>query len=78
MLRGLDEARIGHALAFATSAAGGVRQNFGSTVEILHPGLAAEAGIVAADLAGRGLTGGADALGGKVGYFEAAGGGFDP
>ncbi|MDE0276942.1 MAG: MmgE/PrpD family protein [Defluviicoccus sp.] len=78
MLRGLDRERIGHALAFTASAAGGVRQNFGSMVEILHPGLAAEAGIVAADLAARGLVGAADALGGKVGYFEAAGGGWDP
>ena len=77
MLRGLDRDRMGHALAFAASAAGGVRQNFGSMVEVLHPGLAAEAGIVAADLAGRGLVGAADALGGRVGYFEAAGGGFD-
>ena len=77
MLRGLDKDRIGHALAFAASAAGGIRQNFGSMVEILHPGLAAESGVLAADLAGRGLTGAADALGGKVGYFAAAGGGFD-
>ena len=78
MLRGLDGDRMGHALAFAASAAGGVRQNFGSMVEVVHPGLAAEAGIVAADLAGRGLAGAADALSGKVGYFEAAGGGFEP
>ena len=76
-LYGLDAEAFGRALAFAASAAGGVRQNFGSMVEILHPGLAAEAGVVAADLAARGLTGAADALGGEVGYFEAAGGGFD-
>ena len=78
MLRGLDREKIGHALAFAASAASGVRQNFGSMVEIIHPGLAAEAGVLAADLAARGLVGAADALGGKVGYFEAAGGGYDP
>lgn len=77
MLQGLDGEKLCHALAFAASAAGGVRQNFGSMVEILHPGLAAEAGIVAADLASRGLIGGGDALGGGVGYFAAAGGGFD-
>ena len=78
MLGGLKSEAIGHALAFAASAAGGIRQNFGSMVEILHPGLAAEAGVVAADLAARGLVGAGDALGGKVGYFAAAGGGFDP
>ncbi len=78
MLRGLDREKVGHTLAFAASATGGVRQNFGSMVEILHPGLAAEAGVVAADMAARGLVGAADALGGSVGYFEAAAGGFDP
>ena len=77
MLRGLDAGAIARALAFAASAAGGVRQNFGSMVEILHPGMAAEAGVVAADLAARGLTGADDALGGGVGYFAAAAGGFD-
>ena len=77
-LRGLESEAIGHALAFAASAAGGIRQNFGSMVEILHPGLAAEAGVVAADMAARGLVGAADALGGGVGYLAAAGGGFDP
>ena len=77
MLSGLDAAGIGHALAFAASAAAGVRHNFGSMVEILHPGLAAETGILAADLAARGLTGGRDALGGRAGYFEASAGGLE-
>ena len=77
MLAGLDEARIRHALAFAASSAAGVRHNFGSMVEILHPGFAAEAGILAADFAGRGLTGGRDALGGRAGYFEASAGGLE-
>lgn len=74
---GLDGAQIEHALAYAASTAGGVRRNFGSMVEILHPGLAAESGIVAADFAGRGLTGNRDALGGRAGYFEASAGGLD-
>ncbi len=77
MLGGLDDAGIRHALAFAASAAAGVRHNFGSMVEILHPGLAAEAGVLAADFAARGLTGGRDALGGRAGYFEASAGGLE-
>ncbi len=77
-LIGLDAAATGHALALAASMAGGVRQNFGATTEILHPGLAAEAGVAAADMAARGLTGSADPLGGSAGYLSAAGGGFDP
>lgn len=77
IVTGLDGSRIEHALAYAASTAGGVRRNFGSMVEILHPGLAAEAGILAADFAGRGLTGNRDALGGRAGYFEASAGGLD-
>ncbi len=77
LLSGLDTVGIAHALAFAASAAGGVRHNFGSMVEILHPGFAAETGILAADFAARGLGGGNDALGGRAGYFEASAGGLE-
>ena len=76
-LAGLDEAGISHALAFAASQASGVRRNFGSMVEVLHSGHAAECGVVAADFATRGLTGAADALEGPSGYIQAAGGGYD-
>jgi 2-methylcitrate dehydratase PrpD len=76
-LMGLD--RDGHirAQGLAASFASGVRRNFGTMAEILHPGHSAECGIVAADLARRGMTAAADALDGPVGYFAAAGGGFD-
>ena len=76
MLSGLERLQIEHALAFAASTAAGVRHNFGSMVEILHPGFAAESGILAAEYAERGLTGGDDALGGRAGYFEASAGGL--
>jgi 2-methylcitrate dehydratase PrpD len=66
-----------HAIAIAASRASGVRRNFGAMAEILHPAQAAESGIVAVDLATRGLTGAADALDGPAGYLAAAGGGFD-
>ena len=76
-LMGLD--REGHVRAqgLAASFASGVRRNFGTMAEILHAGHSAECGIVAADLARRGMTAAADALDGPVGYFAAAGGGYD-
>lgn len=74
---GLDESGISDALAFAASAASGIRRNFGSIVEVLHAGHAAECGVAAADFAARGLEGAADALEGPAGYIEAAGGGYD-
>ncbi len=74
---GLDRGAMSHALALAASQASGVRRNFGSMVEPLHSGHAAEIGVVAADLARRGLEGAPDALEGPFGYFQAAAGGYD-
>jgi 2-methylcitrate dehydratase PrpD len=76
-MMGLDTDGITHALAFAASEASGVRRNFGSMVEVLHSGHAAECGVVAADFAARGLTGAVDALEGVSGYIQASGGGYD-
>jgi 2-methylcitrate dehydratase PrpD len=77
-LSGLDEARIGHALAIAASQASGIRANFGAMAEQTHAGHAAECGIAAADLAARGLTGAANVMEARFGWFDAAylGGGF--
>lgn len=71
--------RDGHVRAqgLAASFASGIRRNFGTMAEILHAGHSAECGIAAADLARRGMTAAADALDGPVGYFAAAGGGYD-
>ena len=76
-LTGLDSGGIADALALAASQAAGVRLNFGSMVEPTHTGHAAECGVVAADLAARGLGGAADALEGPSGYIQAAAGGYD-
>jgi len=43
-----------------------------------HAGHAAESGSVAADLAALGFTAAADVLESPLGFFQAAGGGFDP
>jgi 2-methylcitrate dehydratase PrpD len=73
-LHGMNDAGIARALAGAASRAAGLRANFGTMVEQTHSGAAAESGIVAADLAGRGLTGATDILEAEGGWFDAAGG----
>lgn len=77
VLKGLGRAEIVNAIGIAASHASGIRRNFGTMAEILHPAQAAQAGITAVDLAARGLTAAADALHGPVGYFAAAAGGHD-
>ncbi|WP_167784596.1 MmgE/PrpD family protein [Ramlibacter rhizophilus] len=61
-LRGLDALHAAHALGIAASMAGGLVANFGSMTKPLQVGLAARNGIVAAQLAERGLTASSDAL----------------
>jgi 2-methylcitrate dehydratase PrpD len=53
----------------AASMAGGSRQNFGTMTKPLHVGLAAEHGILAATLAGRGFTADPDQLEGPMGFL---------
>ena len=55
----------------------GIRVNFGSMTKPLHVGRAAENGVVAAELASRGFTGGDDGLDGQWGFFQVLGGGAD-
>ena len=78
-LLALDGEQIGHMLAIASSSASGIRVNFGSMTKPLHVGRAAENGIVAAELAARGFTGGRDALDPPWGFFQtfSHGQGFD-
>ncbi|MFT5486971.1 MAG: 2-methylcitrate dehydratase PrpD [Paracoccaceae bacterium] len=77
VLKGLGRAETVNAIGIAASHASGIRRNFGTMAEILHPAQAAQAGITAVDLAARGLTAADDALHGPVGYFAAAAGGHD-
>lgn len=77
-LLGLDVATTQHALGIAASQSSGVRENFGTMTNPFHAGHAAEGGVVAAELAGRGFTAAPDALESPRGFFAAAGGGFDP
>ena len=80
-LRGSDAATAAHAMAIACSMAGGILESnrTGGTVKRLHCGWAARAGVTAADLACRGLTGAPTALEGAFGLFAALlGGGARP
>lgn len=69
----LDGAAFAHALATAATFAAGLQQAFrmDSMSKPLHPGRAAEAGILAAMLAKRGLTGSPDVLDGDAGFGKA-------
>ncbi len=79
-LLGLDATATAHMLAIAASSASGIRVSFGSMTKPLHVGRAAQNGVTAAELAGRGLTGGKDALDPPWGFFQtfSHGSGFDP
>ncbi|HYS27169.1 MAG TPA: MmgE/PrpD family protein [Vicinamibacterales bacterium] len=77
-LRGLTVAQTAYALGIAASQAGGIRRNFGSMTKAFHAGHAAENGSVATDLAALGFTAASDVLETPLGFFQAAGGGFNP
>ena len=69
-LLGLSEAQFAHALATAATFAAGLQQAFrmDSMSKPLHPGRAAEGGLLAAQLAARGITGSLDVLDGEAGF----------
>ena len=79
-LLGLNADRTAHALSIAASMCAGIRVNFGTMTKPLHVGNAAQNGIMAAELAERGFTGGDDGLDGPWGFFQifSFGDGFDP
>jgi 2-methylcitrate dehydratase PrpD len=75
----LDREATAHALAIAASMASGIRVNFGTMTKPLHVGRASQNGVVAAELAAKGFTGGHDALDPPWGFFQvfSFGKGFD-
>ena len=79
-LLGLDAGATAHAMAIAASMASGIRVNFGTMTKPLHVGRSSQNGVVAAELAARGFTGGGGALDGPWGFFQvfSFGDGFDP
>lgn len=73
LLLGADAARMGHAIATAATMASGLQQAFrgAGMSKPLHPGHAADAGLLAARLALAGVTGAPDVLHGPVGFAAA-------
>lgn len=72
---GLDAGQFRHAMSIAASNASGLKANFGTMTKPLHPGQAAERGLLAARLAARGYTADHDAIEGNQGFAQAAGSG---
>lgn len=75
---GLDREKVAVALGIAASAASGLRESFGTMTKPLHAGRAAENGVLAARLASRGFTAAPNIMEARRGFFNAAGGGYDP
>jgi 2-methylcitrate dehydratase PrpD len=75
----LDADATANAIAIAASLCAGIRVNFGTMTKPLHVGRAAQNGVLAAELAAGGFTGGHDGLDGPWGFFEvfSSGGGMD-
>lgn len=78
-LMALDETAFAHALATSATFAAGLQQAFrmDSMSKPLHAGRAAEAGVLAAQLARHGVTGSLDALDGDSGFGKAMSNGPD-
>jgi 2-methylcitrate dehydratase PrpD len=75
----LNAESLANALAIASSMSSGIRLNFGTMTKPLHVGRAAQNGVMAAELAAAGFTGGHDALDSQWGFFRvfSFGAGFD-
>lgn len=73
LIYGGGEAEVLHALGLTASMASGVIEanRTGGTVKRLHCGLAAQAGVTAAQLVRRGFTGPPTILEGRFGFFQA-------
>ncbi len=77
-LHGADAGACARALSIAASQSSGLRENFGTMTKPFHAGHAAEAGVLAGDLALLGWTASDQILEAPNGFFHAAGGGYDP
>ena len=74
----LDVETTRHAIGIAASKSAGIRVAFGTMTKPYHAGAAGENGVVAAKLARLGYTTDPDALDGRWGFFQVAGGGSNP
>ncbi|MGE3960497.1 MAG: MmgE/PrpD family protein [Dehalococcoidia bacterium] len=68
-LHGLDAEQLAHALGFAGTQAGGVREVFGSDGKALHAARAASNGLQSAEFARAGMTANPEILAGRRGFW---------
>lgn len=73
-LMGLARDQIRDAIALSASLGGGLVRQTGSAAHVVEAGFAARDGIMAAQLAKRGIGGNPTILDGKAGYFDALAG----
>ena len=73
LLYGADADGVMHAMGIAASMASGIIEanRGGGTIKRMHCGWAAHAGVTAAELGARGITGPATVFEGRFGFFEA-------
>lgn len=76
-LLGLDAGQMVQAMGIAGTQASGVREVFGSMAKPLHPGRAAQTGVLSALLAKRGFTGSPTILEGRRGFPAVASTSYD-
>jgi 2-methylcitrate dehydratase PrpD len=74
----LDVAATQRALSLAGSQSAGLRENFGTMTKPFHAGRSSESGVAAAQFAAYGWTATPRILEAPRGFFNAAGGGYDP
>ncbi|HEY8610908.1 MAG TPA: MmgE/PrpD family protein, partial [Roseomonas sp.] len=70
-LRGLDADQAAQAIALGASQSAGLGANFGTMTKPFHAGRAAQAGVMAARLAGAGMTASLDAIEHPRGFLYA-------
>lgn len=73
LLYELDEPSLRRALGIAASCASGLKKNFGTMAKPLHAGLAARAGVEAAELAAAGFSADEDVFSGEIGMLAVFG-----
>ena len=77
IVMGFDASRLHTAIGIACSSASGIKaftQGTGGMVKRMHAGRAAEAGVLACELAQRGFTGPIQAIDGRFGLLDVIGG----
>ena len=77
-LLGLNEQQMAWALGIAATQSSGLREMFGSMCKSLHPGRAAQNGLMAALMASRGFTSSEQGIEAKRGFGQVMSTKFDP